>query len=204
MSDWNAAFLSREQLESIGFASLGRDVLVHPTCVIVGAANIHIGDHSRIDPFTSLLAPKSEIMIGRYVHIAGDVLLSGASGIRIGNYAGVSHGTKLLSRSDDFSGDHMTGPQVPEAFVVPLGGPIELGEHVVIGACSVVLPAVTIGTGSVVGSLSLVKATLDEWGIYAGVPATLLRKRSRGLLADEKQLEVQIAEEARTDPPLDP
>jgi len=57
-----------------------------------------------------------------------------------------------------------------------------------------VLPGCDIGEGTTVGALSLVKASLAEWGIYAGVPARRLRDRSRDLLALERELLAREAE----------
>jgi acetyltransferase-like isoleucine patch superfamily enzyme len=64
----------------------------------------------------------------------------------------------------------------------------------VVGAGSIVLPGVEIGEGSVVGALSLVKSTLEPWGIHAGVPARRLRERGRDLVMLEREL---LASEAR-------
>lgn len=50
-----------------------------------------------------------------------------------------------------------------------------------VGAHSVILPGVSFGEGAVVGSLSLVKESLDPWGIYGGVPARLIKPRGRNV-----------------------
>ena len=83
MGDWNRTFLTNTQLAGIGFAFLGRQVLIHPTCVIVGASRIMIGDHVRIDPYTTMLTSDAQITIGQHVHVASGVLLSGSSGITV-------------------------------------------------------------------------------------------------------------------------
>jgi galactoside O-acetyltransferase len=43
-----------------------------------------------------------------------------------------------------------------------------------------------IGEGVAIGALSLVRGGLEAWGIYAGVPASRMRERSRGLLQQEE------------------
>lgn len=44
------------------------------------------------------------------------------------------------------------------------------------------MPGVTIAEGSVTGSMTLVNKSLDEWGVYVGVPARRLKDRNKGLL----------------------
>jgi serine acetyltransferase len=51
----------------------------------------------------------------------------------------------------------------------------------------VILPGVTIGQGASVGAQSLVKRSLNEWGIYAGSPAKLLAPRAKDLLRLEQE-----------------
>lgn len=202
MSDLNSAFLTTAQLAEIGFASVGTQVLVHPTCVIVGASRISIGDHVRIDPHTMIMTSDSEIRIGRHVHIASGVLLSGSCGITVEDFVGLSHGVKVFSRSDDFSGEHLTGPTIPGQFVSAEEGAVVIGRHAVIGAGSIVMPGVTVGTGAILGSLSLAKDSLAEWGIFAGVPARFLKERSKALLEDERRLAALESNALR--PPAEP
>jgi galactoside O-acetyltransferase len=59
----------------------------------------------------------------------------------------------------------------------------------------VILPKLSIGEGSCVGALSLVKKSLDPWGVYFGCPAKRLKDRSRRLLELESELMMDIAGE---------
>jgi galactoside O-acetyltransferase len=168
--------------------AVGVDVQIHSTCVMVGLENISIGDHVRIDAFSSLIAGDGRINIGSHVHIAGYVFMSGAEGIELSDFVGISRGAGIYTRNDDYTGAALTGPTISAEFLKLDAGPVRLGRHVVIGSASIILPGVTIAEGSTVGALSLVKTDLDAWGIYAGVPARRLRDRSRALLALEEQL----------------
>jgi galactoside O-acetyltransferase len=165
---------------------------------MVGLENISIGDHVRIDAFSSLIAGNGRIDIGRHVHIAGYVFMSGAEGIEISDFVGISRGVGIYTRDDDYTGASLTGPTIPAEFLKQKTGLVSLGRHVVIGSGSVILPRVTIAEGSTVGSLSLVKSDLDAWGIYAGVPVRRLRARSRALLGLEEQLILRERREERT------
>ena len=67
--------------------------------------------------------------------------------------------------------------------------PVEIGAHCIIGTGSTLLPGVTLGEGCSVGAMSLINKSLPAWGIYAGIPARLLRPRSRKLLELSRELE---------------
>jgi galactoside O-acetyltransferase len=182
----NQTFLSEAALQALGFARLGRQVLIHPTAVLVDCARISLGDHIRIDPFCVLSG--SDMEIGSYVHIGSHCSLSGAGRIVLEDFSCLSHGVKLFSSRDDFSGGSMTNASVPAELRNVVHGEVRLGRHVVVGAGTVVMPGVTIGEGSAVGALSFVDSSLEDWGIYAGIPARRIRERKKDLLALEAQL----------------
>lgn len=191
MKVYGGRYLLSPELASLGLRAVGVDVRIHSTCLMVGLENISIGDHVRVDAFTSLIAGDGRINIGNHVHIAGYVFLSGAEGIEIADFVNVSRGVGIYTRNDDYTGEGLAGPTIPAEFLNQATGPVSLGRHVIIGSGSIVLPGVTIAEGSTVGALSLVKTDLAAWGIYAGLPVRRLRGRSRALLALDEQLALQ-------------
>jgi galactoside O-acetyltransferase len=193
MKSYGNRYLGSEELRRLGASEIGDDVQVHATCILVGLENIRIGNHVRIDSFTSLIAASGSITLGDHVHIAGQAFLSGAKGIAIGDFVGISQGVCVYTRNDDYTGEALTGPTIPLKYLQLAEGPVHIGRHVVVGAGSIVLPNVSIEDGSTVGALSLVKESLAPWGIYAGVPARRLRARSRKLLEMEAQLRAEEA-----------
>jgi acetyltransferase-like isoleucine patch superfamily enzyme len=56
--------------------------------------------------------------------------------------------------------------------------PVQLGRNVWLGRASIVLPGVTIGDDTVIGSTSVVSESLPSRGIAAGVPNRPLRELS--------------------------
>ncbi|ABQ67160.1 acetyltransferase [Rhizorhabdus wittichii DC-6] len=183
----NAAFLSPDELAELDFAHLGKDVLIHSTCVLVNCQRMSIGDGVRIDPFC-VLSPGSSLEIGDHVHIAAQCVLMGSAAIALGDFAGLSHGVKILSASDDFVGGSLIGPTIPDAFRTVDARPVRLARHAVIGAGGLVLPGSTIEEGATVGSLSLVKGSLAAWTVNAGTPARKVRDRDRdGVLDAERR-----------------
>ena len=57
----------------------------------------------------------------------------------------------------------------------------------IVGAGSVILPGVTIGDGAALGALSLAKSDCPAFKVCAGVPARVVKDRSRNLLDLEKK-----------------
>jgi len=180
--------LSRDQIEAMGFAAVGSDVRISDRCSIYGAGAIRLGDHVRIDDFAVLTA-RDPVVVGSYVHVSAFAFLSGQFGIEIGDFVNVSVRATLLSGNDDFSGRWLPGAFAPPELRGLRGAPIHLGRYSIVGAHSVVLPGASLGEGAVVGALSLVKEPLPPWGVYAGVPARLVRPRRRDVEAHAARLE---------------
>lgn len=182
------AFLSPLQLNEMGFAALGNNVLISDKASIYGAQRIKIGNNVRIDDFCVLSAGEGGIEIGDYVHIAVFSLLIGAGKITVSDFAGISSRVSIYSSNDDYSGRFLTNPTVPAEYTNVTHADVYLGKHVILGSGCVVLPGVTLHEGVAVGSLSLVTKDCDEFGIYIGSPAKKIKNRKRDLLALERNL----------------
>jgi galactoside O-acetyltransferase len=180
------SFLSQEELRQIPFRSVGTGVQLSRHATFYHPENISIGDHSRVDDFC-IMSGGTGISIGSFVHVAAYTALYGHAGIELADFANLSSRVVLYTYSDDFSGATLTNPTIPPRFRRnPAVGPISIGRHAIVGTNSTVLPNAVIGEGAAVGAYSLVKAPLEPWGIYAGVPARFLKARRRDLLKDEE------------------
>lgn len=182
-------FYTDEELSEAGFRSLGKNVKVKRSAGLFFTENISIGDNSRIDDFTIIVASREPVSIGRYVHIASHCYISGSDGFIMEDFSGFAPGVSVFTSSDDYSGKMLTNPTVPRHLIGGAAAPVRLGRHVIVGAGTVILPGANIGDGSSVGAQSLVTKPLGEWGVHAGIPAKRLRDRSRELLKLESQLE---------------
>src|SRR5687767_1049666 len=186
-------YLREAELRALG-ARAGANVAVHETCVLVGLENMAFGDNVRVDPFCVLTAAGGKLSVGSFTHLSSHLFVSASAGVEIGDFVALSVGTKVFSRSDDYSGAWMTNPTVPAAFTAPhAGGPVRVGRHAIVGAGCVILPDVTIGEGAAVGANALVNASLEPWRIYAGTPAKALRERRRDVLDHEARLRAALA-----------
>jgi galactoside O-acetyltransferase len=178
---FESAYYTDQDLRQCGFKSIGRNVLIHQNVNIHGIENISIGNNVRIDPYVSIVAT-GKISLGSYIHIGSYCLLQGSENIIIKDFSTLSHGVKIYTRSDDYSGAYLTNPTVPDKFKSVKKGDVVIKRHVIIGSSCVILPGVVIGEGVSVGAMSLVKCGLTEWGIYVGIPAKKLKSRSKDLL----------------------
>lgn len=173
------SFYTKEELGTLGLKSYGDNVLISRKVSIYSPQKISIGNNVRIDDYCLL---SGEITFGNNIHISAYSALYGAMGIEFKNNSGCSARTTIYSAMDDFSGDYLIGPMQPENKTHVTGGKVTIGEYVQLGAHCLVFPNLTIGSGSVVGALSLVTKDIPEWGIYVGIPAKFLRERSKTLI----------------------
>ena len=182
-------FYSNEELQEFGFKHLGKNVLISKMTSIYNAKNISIGDNSRIDDFSIISAGSGCIDIGRYVHIACYVSLIGKNKIILRDYSGLSSRVAVYSSSDDYSGEYMTNPCVPNHLTNVIHGDVVIGKHVVVGANSVILPNVTLEDGCSVGALSLITKSFCGFNILGGVPAKVIGVRSENIIELERYID---------------
>lgn len=173
------SFYSQKELLSLGFASLGDNVKLSRKTSIYCAENISIGNNVRIDDFCIL---SGKIEIGSNIHISAYVALYGSGGIILEDYTGISPRSTIYSAMDDFSGDYLIGPIHPMEFTNVQKGTVIIKKYSQIGTHSVIFPNVIIGEGCVIGAMTLVNRSLDEWSMYIGQPARYLKKRNKELL----------------------
>lgn len=176
-----SSFLSEEELDKIGFKSLGKSVLISKMARIYLPELISIGNNVRIDDFVILsgdITLESNIHIASYSTLVGG---EGGAGIVMKNYSGLSSRVTIYSISDDYSGEFMTNPTIPSDYTNIKKGKVVINEYAIVGATSVILPGVEIGEGAAVGAMSMVTKNLPEWKICRGIPARALMERSKKL-----------------------
>lgn len=181
------AYLTLEQIEKLGFASVGKNVLLSDKASFYGCKHIQIGNHVRIDDFCVLSAGEGGIKIGSHIHIAVYSSLIGAGKITLSDYCNISSRVSIYSSNDDYSGQYMTNPTIPSQFTNVASSDVFLDKHVIIGSGSIILPGITLEEGVAVGALSLITKNCEAFGIYAGNPAKKIKNRKHDLLKLEKE-----------------
>lgn len=186
------AFLGRTQLEMMGFKSIGRNVRISDKASIYNADQIEIGDHSRIDDFCVV---SGKVTIGRNVHIAVFCNVAGGEkGITFGDFSGLAYGCHVFTQSDDYGGDTLTNPTVPDRYKREIKKPIAIGRHAIVGTNSLIFPSVVLAEGTSVGAHSMITKSTEEWSVYVGNPARRIKERARNLLGLEAEY---LASEAK-------
>ena len=179
------AFYSREELESLGFKKLGKNISISKKASLYHTDTMEIGDNSRIDDFCLITG---KVILGRNVHIAPYCNVDGGDkGIYFGDFSGLAYACHAITRSDYYSGESLTNPTIPSQFKSITNEKVVLGRHVILGAMSMILPGITLAEGSSVGANSLVTRDTESWSMYFGSPAKRIKARSKKLLEMEKE-----------------
>lgn len=173
------SFYSEEELYEIGFKSIGKNVKISRKSSIYTPESISLGNSVRIDDFCIL---SGEITMGSNIHISAYTALYGKYGIILEDFTTISGRVMVYSQNDDYSGEFMTNPTVPTEYTNVTGGTIIFKKHAIISAGSIILPNLTVGVGSCLGAMSLLKSSIPDWEIFAGVPARKIADRSKNLL----------------------
>ena len=187
-------FYSEEELKNLGLKGYGKNALISRNAILYNPEKLEVGNNVRIDDFTTI---SGNVTIGDYVHIAQFCgLYGGEAGITMKDFSGLSSRVVIYATSNDYSGNSLTNPTVPEKYkTTDKNLPVVLNKHVIVGCVSVILPGVEIGEGSSVGAMTLCAKSLEPWGIYAGAPAKRIKDRSKKLLELEEQLRKETSEE---------
>ena len=176
-------------------AHLGRGAIVGKTVRIRKPARCRIGDFSILDDFTYI---SCGITVGRYTHVgANGVLIGGDAHITIGDFVNIAPGCRLIAASNDFSGGGLVGPTIPAEFAAAsITADVSIGDHVLFGTNTVVLPGTQVPEGVSTGALTLLtpKLKLEPWTLYAGAPARPIRVRERAEILDTAR---RLLEQAR-------
>lgn len=187
------SFYSAEELQTLGLRKIGKNVMISRKASIYGAGNISIGNHVRIDDFCVL---SGLIEFGDYIHVAAySALYGGQEGIKLDDYANISSRVTIYSLTDDYSGESMTNPMVPDKYKSIKSQRVYIGKHVIIGATSVVMPGVVLSEGSAFGSFSFINKNSEAWSINVGIPAKKIKERQKKLLLLEEQFKAEIGKE---------
>lgn len=185
-----SSFYSDEELKETGFKAIGKNVLISKKSSIYGAENISIGSNVRIDDFCIITG---RITIGNYIHIAAyTALYGGNKGIVINDFANLSSRISVYSISDDYSGNTMTNPMIPDKYKAIKSEQVVIERHVIIGSGCVILPGTVLKEGSSFGAMTFINKSSEPWSINVGIPSHKIKSRSKKLLELEKEFTNEI------------
>lgn len=166
-------FFNRADLKSCG-----ENVIIGKTVRIRYPELVELGNNVIIDDFTYI---STSLKIHDNVHISSGCKIIGGKQafVEMNEFSTLAPNVILSAGSDDYLSGLAT-PLVPIKFKANVEiGNIILNKHCIVGAGSVVLPNITFQEGASVGALSLVNKDLDEYFLFAGIPAKKIKRRDK-------------------------
>ncbi len=116
-----------------------------------------------VAPNATLLGKKLRVGEGTWIGFYC-LIDSQLASLRIGKWCDISSGAHIYTHST-----HLRCTERGKKII----GPVTIGDHVFIGANSVILPGTKIGHHSLVGALSVVKGEFPPHSLIVGAPAKL-------------------------------
>ena len=158
--------------------SCGTNVIIGKTVRIRYPEFVEIGDNVIIDDFTYI---STSLKLHSNTHISSGCKIIGGKNafVEMFPFSTLAPNVVLSAGSDDYT-DGIATPMVPSKFKASaIIGKIIINKHCIVGANSVVLPNVIFNEGSTLGALSLANKDLEEYKVYAGIPAKLIKARNK-------------------------
>ena len=156
--------------------SCGKDVFISTNADIRRPHLVNIGNHVAIDPFVVIT---TSLEIHNYVHIAPHCSIIGGAKAKLimKDFSGFAAGCRIICASDDYKGNALINPTIPEEFLSVTYSTITMERFATLGTNVVVHPGVTIGAGSVIGARAVVHNDMPQWMVCAGHPCKPLKPR---------------------------
>jgi acetyltransferase-like isoleucine patch superfamily enzyme len=155
---------------------IGDDVIIDNDVCIKQPEYCKIGNRVAIDKGFYCT---TQITIGNYVHIGPYVTcIGGKNSICVINgFNNIMAGARLICCSDRFDDSGLFGALIPDQFKgKQINTPIIIEQFANIGTNSIVLPGSTLRKGVLLTAGSLLMGDTEEWGVYKGSPAVLVKK----------------------------
>lgn len=170
----------------------GKDIIIDKDIFSKQSLVIN-GSHIAIDKG---LYCTTNITIGSYVHIAAYVTIIGGinSSFVAKGFNNIMCGARIICGSDRFDDSGLFGAMIP----IELKGsqvikPVIMEEFSNIGTNSIVMPGSTLRRGVLLAAGSLLIGDTEEWGIYKGNPAVLVKKNNpKKIIENAKKLGYEI------------
>jgi putative colanic acid biosynthesis acetyltransferase WcaF len=134
---------------------------------ILRAFGARIGKRVLIKPGVRIKFPW-RLEIGDDSWIGEDVWIDNLATVQIGRNCCISQGAYICTGSHDWA----------KSTFDLIVKPVKIGDGAWLASRSVVGPGVVVGEGAVLSLGSVTTSDLASWGIYGGVPATLVKHRA--------------------------
>jgi acetyltransferase-like isoleucine patch superfamily enzyme len=151
------------------------DIYIHNDVIFKQKVEI-LGQHIAIDKGVYC---STNVYIGSYVHISPYVtIIGGINGNFIAKgFNNIMVGARIICGSDRFDDSGLFGAMIPtELKGKQIIEPVIMEEFSNIGTNSIVMPGSILRKGVLLTAGSLLIGDTEEWGVYKGNPAVLVKK----------------------------
>ena len=155
---------------------IGDDVIIDSDTVFKRKEHCKIGNHVAIDKGFYCT---TKLEIGNYVHISPYVTCIGGKfgEFIVKGFNNIMAGARIVCGSDRFDDSGLFGAMIPDELKgTQIIKPITMEEFSNIGTNAVVLPGSILRKGVLLTAGSLLLGDTEEWGVYKGNPAVLVKK----------------------------
>jgi len=155
--------------------TLGNDIIIDDDIVVKQELTIN-GSHVAIDKGFYCT---TNATIGDYVHIGPYVTVIGGKegSFRAVGFNNIMAGARIVCGSDRFDDSGLFGAMIPKELKgTQIIVPVVMEEFSNIGTNAIVLPGSTLRKGVLLTAGSLLMGDTEEWGVYKGNPAVLVKK----------------------------
>ena len=161
-------------------------LVIDPTAIISRLADIEdsvrgsrllIDGRVRIDSFVKIKCTggAGDLHIGEGSYLNSGVVIYTGNGVEIGKHVLVGPNCVFAPVNHEYrSRDRL----IVEQRFGPSKGGIQVEDDVWLGAGTVILDGVRIGRGAVIGATSLVRQSVDAYGVYVGNPLRKIGERT--------------------------
>jgi acetyltransferase-like isoleucine patch superfamily enzyme len=155
---------------------IGNDVYIDDDVVFKRPHYVNIGDHVAIDKGFYCT---TKLTLGDYIHISPYVTcIGGENGhFQAEGFNNIMAGARIICSSDRFDDSGLFGSMIPDELKGrQITKPVIMEEFSNIGTNSIVLPGSILRKGVLLTAGSLLIGDTEEWGVYKGNPAVLIKK----------------------------
>jgi acetyltransferase-like isoleucine patch superfamily enzyme len=162
-----------------------KKLFIHPSAKIIGLSNIQIGEnfYAGKDFWIEAVHSHGKLTFNPQIIIKSNVAVNDSVHIAATNYVEIGNNVLMASKiyiSDHnhgcYSGENQSDPETPPNIrPVSCDKRVVIEDNVWLGEFVAVLPGVTIGRGSIIGSNSVVSKSIPPHSIAVGSPARVVK-----------------------------
>lgn len=179
-----AGILTRS-VRSLFGSRVSAEVRVGRDCRIIGSKLIgQVSFANGVQCYQANIS--GQVEIGRYTYLSGPRIdiIAYLHQIKIGNFCSIARGVqiqeynhKMSNMTSSFLSRRINSTQGLSLDEIESRGAISIGHDVWIGANSIILSGVTVGTGAVIAAGAVVTRDVPPYVVVAGNPARVIRAR---------------------------